>query len=106
MTTLHAVGILTFVLAAVSSSAADMAEGPLNLRTETFYSPPLEMTPGYVVNSDLDTFSIPFVSGQVAIHKFHAEIVGEDKQPTPLSEVYLHHLYVPHDDGSSRSSMA
>lgn len=94
MAQIHAAGVLAFTFAAVALSAADMSEGPLNLRTETFYSPPLEMTPGYVVNSDLDTFAIPFVSGQVAIHKFHAEIVGEDKTPTPLSEVYLHHLII------------
>lgn len=85
---------VSLLIATAVAMAAEEALAPLGLRTETFFSPALELGPGSVVNSDLDTFAIPFVQGSVAIHKFHGEIVGEDLQPTPLTEVYLHHLIV------------
>ncbi|KAL2652089.1 hypothetical protein R1flu_020217 [Riccia fluitans] len=54
----------------------------------TFRSPAFNLGPGDVENK---YYWMEMPSGHVGLKSFNGEVVGEDGNPVPLSEVYLHH---------------
>lgn len=65
---------------------------PPGLKTETFFSPPINLKPGQVANKYY--FDIPFPKGHIALKRFNAEVVDEYGNSIPLHETYLHHWVV------------
>ena len=86
-------GVLTvaMLLCFVVSVAAAAAGCPSlsEVRTEVFRSPAMKFRPGDVQNKNFDVQ--PPVAGRFATRDFDAELVFENGEPVPLSEVYLHH---------------
>ncbi|XP_078175547.1 uncharacterized protein LOC144569198 [Carex rostrata] len=68
------------------------ALGPVEVKTETFLSPPFYLNPGHVANKYY--YDIPFPKGHIALKSFNAEVVDESGNPVPLHEIYLHHWVV------------
>lgn len=84
-------GVLTvaMLLCFVSVAAAAGCPSLSEVRTEVFHSPALKFRPGDVQNKNFDVQ--PPVAGRFATRNFDAELVFENGEPVPLSEVYLHH---------------
>ncbi|KAJ4849559.1 hypothetical protein Tsubulata_043002 [Turnera subulata] len=75
------------ILASISPSS-----NGYQIKKGVFYTPRFEMTPGisvvkYYYNSD-------FPKGHVALKSFRAELVDDEGQILPYSDVYLHHSIV------------
>nr|VDD27226.1 unnamed protein product [Brassica oleracea] len=64
----------------------------LKIKSASFLSPKQVMTPGLVANPYL--FDIDFPRGHIGLKGFDAEVVGQDGNPVPLHETYLHHWVV------------
>lgn len=77
------------VLLCVVSVAAAGCPSLTEVRTNVFRSPALKFRPGDVLNKFFDLQ--PPVAGRFATRDFDAELVFEDGEPVPLSDVYLHH---------------
>lgn len=76
------------ILCFVSVAAAGCPSSS-EVRTEVFRSPALKFRPGDVQNKFFDVQ--PPMVGRFATRDFNAELVFENGEPVPLSEVYLHH---------------
>ncbi|MCO5562642.1 hypothetical protein L7F22_016270 [Adiantum nelumboides] len=62
------------------------------VKSATFRSPSFTLAPGEVQNTFY--FGSSFVKGHIGIKAFDAEVVDEDGNSVPLSEVYMHHWVV------------
>ena len=80
--------MVAMILCFVSVAAAGCPSSS-EVRTEVFRSPGLKFRPGDVQNKYFDVQ--PPMVGRFATRDFNAELVFENGEPVPLSEVYLHH---------------
>ena len=90
---------LWFLSAAILSAAIVLAQSEIitesnegTLKSITFRYPTFTLGPGQVQNKFY--YGIPFPKGHIAIREFNAEVIYEDWNPVPWSDVYLHHWVV------------
>lgn len=69
--------------------------------TATYRSKPLALTPGMVVNTEMEDTFMEFPSGTYAITSFTAEIVNKKGESIPLIDAYLHHWIIENNDGNA-----
>ena len=89
-----------FLSAAILSAAIVLAQSEIitenneegTLKSITFRYPTFTLGPGQVQNKFY--YGIPFPEGHIAIREFNAEVIYEDGNPVPLSDVYLHHWVI------------
>lgn len=84
----RALALLLVLLAVPAVAGRDCDAYKRVERTKTFLSPGLNSRPGNVNNK---YFSVDAPSGHFVTVDFDAELVYENGEPVPLSDVYLHH---------------
>lgn len=77
---------------AFSLSQLEIKETTGTIKSATFRSPAFTLGPGQV--QDKYYYGVPFPKGHIGIKGFDAEVVDEDGNSVPLSEIYLHHWVV------------
>ncbi|KAG0592565.1 hypothetical protein KC19_1G262600 [Ceratodon purpureus] len=85
--------LLFMCLAAVAAGRMIVQEGGsacdnLNVKKVTYVSPPLTAMPGEVNNK---FFPAMFPKGHIGIKSLNADLVYQNGEPVPLSDIYLHH---------------
>lgn len=88
---LSAILILVLMLNTPCSSAIS-ENNENNIKTTVFYSPKIELSPGFISNKVY--YDVDFPRGHIALKSFHAELVDESGNSVPLQETYLHHWIV------------
>jgi len=64
---------------------------PYEVLTETFYSQPINLKAGHMIYTEPEKTPLRMPNGTYAITSFFGDIVDEQHNPVPLSEVYDHH---------------
>src|SRR4051812_28553496 len=80
------------LMSSIPRSSAISGNNKNNVKTAIFYSPKIELSPGFI--SDKIYYDVDFPRGHVALKNFHAELVDESGNSVPLQETYLHHWIV------------
>ncbi|CAI8590375.1 unnamed protein product [Vicia faba] len=80
------------LMSSIPRSSAISENNKNNVKTTVFYSPKIELSPGFISNKIY--YDVDFPRGHIALKSFHAELVDELGNSVPLQETYLHHWVV------------